>query len=81
MVVLFRPGAQFHAEAFRAARVPNAGKAPDGGPEAMLALAAAEWKDANGAAKLFAKSAQPRDAQAFRSALRATDEGHDDGAR
>ena len=75
-VILLRPGAQFHAQTFRAARVGPGGQTPDAGQEAGVALFAPEGKNAGHGAKSLRKASQPRDADVSRTTLRTDREGH-----
>jgi len=76
MIILFGPGTQLHAEAFRTASVADGGEIPNCSIEAMFTLLATKRKNPNDTAEPCAEAAYLRKAQMFRSALRTANKSH-----
>jgi hypothetical protein len=71
-IILLRPGAQFHAQTFRAARVRPSRQTPDAGQKPGVALG----KNAGHRAQPLRKASQPGDTDVSRTAFRTDREGH-----
>jgi len=76
MVVLFGPGAQFHAKTFGTASIADCREAPNRSIESVFTFPATKRKNPYDTAELSPDAAYLRKTQMFRSALRTGNKSH-----